>query len=223
MRHTGNPQDFGRVALVMGGVSAERNVSLNGGANVLQALRRRQINVAPVDGIPALLQIIAEQRVDRVFNLLHGRGGEDGTLQGALCCLGVPVTGSDVLGSSLSMNKSLSKRIWQQDGLATASHIILGVDGDAVAAAAEIGPPLVVKPVSEGSSFGIHIVHDIAALQAAVEELLELVALEDPAATIQATELPLEDFLETIEGPDFSEAQNTEQTADETDMSPTSQ
>jgi D-alanine-D-alanine ligase len=168
--HTGNPQDFGRVALVMGGDSAERKVSLDGGADVLDALRRRQVNVTPIDGIPELLQSIAEQRVDRVFNLLHGRGGEDGTLQGALRCLGVPVTGSNVLGSSLSMNKSLSKRVWQDSGLATAKQLILGPDGDAVAAANKIGLPLVVKPVSEGSSFGIHMIHDIADLGVAVED-----------------------------------------------------
>jgi D-alanine-D-alanine ligase len=165
-----NPLDFGRVALVMGGDSAERQVSLDGGADVLEALRRRQINVEPFDGIPELLQNVAEQPVDRVFNLLHGRGGEDGALQGALRCFGIPVTGSGVLGSSLSMNKSLSKRVWQANGLATASQVLLGPADDAEAAAKDIGLPLVVKPVSEGSSFGIHMVHEMARLQESVED-----------------------------------------------------
>ena len=183
----GNPKDFGRVALVMGGVSAERQVSLDGGAGVLDALLRRQINVVPVDGIEALLLSIANQQVDRVFNLLHGRGGEDGPLQGALRCLGVPVTGSDVLGSCLAMDKSLSKRVWQDAGLATANQIMLGPDDDAMAAAAEIGLPLVVKPVSEGS---IHMIHDNANLMAAVKD-----------ARSYQSKIMLETF---IDGPEYT-------------------
>ena len=190
VRHISKPQDFGRVALVMGGDSAERRVSLDGGADVLQALRRRQVNVAPVDGVPELLHCIAEQRVARVFNLLHGRGGEDGTLQGALRCLGIPVTGSDVLGSALSMNKSLSKRVWRDNGLATAKHIMLGPQEDAASAAATLGLPLVVKPVSEGSSFGIHMVHNAAELPAAVAD-----------ARGYQSQIMLEAF---VDGPEFT-------------------
>ena len=104
-RHLTDPRAFGAVAVVMGGTSAEREVSLNSGANVLEALRARGIDAHGVDGVPALLEGLRAGRYARVFNILHGRGGEDGTLQGALESLGVPYTGSGVLGSALSMDK----------------------------------------------------------------------------------------------------------------------
>ncbi len=147
--------DFGRVAVVMGGLGPEREVSLDGGQAVLAALTGRGVNAVAVDGIPALLE-----RID---------GGEDGALQGALRCLQVPVTGSGVLGSALSMDKSLSKRVWRDLGLATADHVLLTPGEDARAAARALGLPVVVKPVSEGSSVGISLVRDEAELSAAVE------------------------------------------------------
>jgi D-alanine-D-alanine ligase len=190
MTRTSNPLDFGRVALVMGGDSAERQVSLDGGADVLAALRRCQINVEPVDGIPALLDQVADGQVDRVFNLLHGRGGEDGALQGALRCLGVPVTGSGVLGSSLSMNKSLSKRVWRDSGLPSADQVTLDSGEDADKAARALGFPLVVKPVSEGSSVGIQMVHADEELAAAVKAAFE-----------HESQIMLERF---IDGPEYT-------------------
>ena len=103
--------DFGRVAVLMGGTSSEREVSLDSGRNVLAALRARGVDAAAVDGIPALRQALVEGRYDRVFNVLHGHhgGGEDGVLQGLLESFGIPYTGSDVLGSALSMDKIRSK------------------------------------------------------------------------------------------------------------------
>ncbi len=167
--HIERAADFGRVAVVMGGLGPEREVSLDGGQAVLAALIGRGVNAVAVDGIPALLERIDGGEVDRVFNLLHGRGGEDGALQGALRCLQVPVTGSGVLGSALSMDKSLSKRVWRDLGLATADHVLLTPGEDARAAARALGLPVVVKPVSEGSSVGISLVRDEAELSAAVE------------------------------------------------------
>src|SRR6187402_642095 len=104
--------DFGRVAVVLGGSSAEREVSLDSGRNVLEALRSLGVDAHPVDGIPALLDALRAGHFARVFNILHGRGGEDGMLQGALQALGVPFTGSGVLGSALTMDKVRTKEIW---------------------------------------------------------------------------------------------------------------
>ncbi|MEM9301194.1 MAG: D-alanine--D-alanine ligase [Pseudomonadota bacterium] len=160
--------EHGRVAVVMGGAGAEREVSLDGGRDVLAALVAAGVDARGVDGIPALLEQIAAGSVDRVFNLLHGRMGEDGTLQGALECLGVPVTGSGVLGSAASLDKALSKRVWRDCGLPTADFRVLGPADDAASAAAALGFPLVVKPVSEGSSVGVTIVRAPEGFAAAV-------------------------------------------------------
>ncbi len=161
-------EDFGRVAVVMGGEGPEREVSLDGGREVLAALSARGVNCVAVDGIPDLLARAAGGEIDRVFNLLHGRGGEDGALQGALKCLRIPCSGSGVLGSALSMDKSLSKRVWRDLGLETAAHALLRPGDDAAEAARAIGLPVVVKPVSEGSSFGISLVRDVDELAAPV-------------------------------------------------------
>ena len=103
-RKVTNPAQFGRVGLLVGGASAEREVSLDGGRAVLAALERMQIEVEMFDGSPALFMAINEGRIDRVFNLVHGPGGEDGTIQGALQLMDVPVTGSGLLGSALSLS-----------------------------------------------------------------------------------------------------------------------
>ena len=107
-----DPAAFGRVAVLMGGTSAEREVSLDSGRNVLDALRARGVDAHAVDGIPALFDALVGKRFDRVFNILHGNkgGGEDGTLQGLLDAMGVPYTGSGVLGSALSMDRSAPSR-----------------------------------------------------------------------------------------------------------------
>ncbi|HET8553480.1 MAG TPA: D-alanine--D-alanine ligase [Rhodanobacteraceae bacterium] len=148
---------FGRVAVVMGGSSAEREVSLDSGRNVLEALKSRGVDAHAIDGIPALLDALRAGHFARVFNILHGQhgGGEDGVLQGALESLNVPYTGSGVLGSALSMDKVRSKRVWQSLGLPTPAFVPLPRGGDVHAAAREVGYPLIVKPACEGSSVGV--------------------------------------------------------------------
>ncbi len=148
---------FGRVAVVMGGSSAEREVSLDSGRNVLEALQRRGVDAHAIDGIPALLDALRAGHFARVFNILHGQhgGGEDGVLQGALESLHVPYTGSGVLGSALSMDKVRAKRVWQSMGLPTPDFVALPRGGDVHAAARELGLPVIVKPACEGSSVGV--------------------------------------------------------------------
>jgi D-alanine-D-alanine ligase len=162
---------FGRVAVLMGGTSSEREVSLDSGRNVLDALRSRHIDAFAVDGIPALVDAIRAGKVDRVFNILHGNkgGGEDGVLQGLCEALRVPYTGSDVLGSALSMDKIRTKQVWLSLGLPTPRYVRLAKGSDVHAAARELGLPVIVKPSCEGSSVGVSRVHDDAGLDAAVE------------------------------------------------------
>jgi len=164
-------RQFGRVAVVMGGQSAERDVSLDSGRNVLAALRARGVDAHPVDGIPALLDALRAGHYARVFNILHGQhgGGEDGVLQGALESLRVPYTGSGVLGSALSMDKVRSKWVWIAQGLPTPRFVPLRKGDDVHAAAAKLGLPVIVKPSSEGSSVGITRVFKDSDLDAAVE------------------------------------------------------
>ncbi|HEY8586182.1 MAG TPA: D-alanine--D-alanine ligase [Rhodanobacter sp.] len=166
-----DPAKFGRVAVVMGGSSAEREVSLDSGRNVLEALIARGVDAHAVDGIPALLEALSGGRFARVFNILHGQhgGGEDGVLQGALEALGVPYTGSGVLGSALSMDKTRAKRVWQSMGLPTPAFAALPRGADVHAAAKRVGFPLIVKPACEGSSVGVTRVFEEAQLDRAVE------------------------------------------------------
>jgi D-alanine-D-alanine ligase len=169
-----DPREFGRVAVLLGGSSSEREVSLDSGRNVLDALRRRGVDAEAVDGIPALVAALtapAGRRYDRVFNILHGNrgGGEDGVLQGLLEALGVPYTGSGVLGSALSMDKIRTKQVWLSVGLPTPAYVNLQRGEDVVAAAHKLGLPVIVKPACEGSSVGITRCFRDADLAAAVE------------------------------------------------------
>src|SRR5688500_13827758 len=154
----------------MGGTSSEREVSLDSGRNVLDALRARGVAADAVDGIPALVDAIRGGRVDRVFNILHGNrgGGEDGVLQGLLDALQVPYTGSGVLGSALSMDKIRTKQVWLSLGLPTPRYLRLAPGDDVHAAARAFGFPSILKPACEGSSVGISRVFDDADLDAAV-------------------------------------------------------
>jgi len=169
-----DPAQFGRVAVLLGGTSSEREVSLDSGRNVLEALRRRGVDANPVDGIPALVTALTGAggpRFDRVFNILHGNrgGGEDGVLQGLLDALSIPYTGSGVLGSALSMDKIRTKQVWLSVGLPTPAYITLQRGEDVVAAAHKLGLPVIVKPACEGSSVGITRCFKDADLAAAVE------------------------------------------------------
>jgi len=165
-----DPARFGRVAVLMGGTSSERDVSLNSGQNVLDGLRRRGVQAESVDGIPALVEALAAKRIDRVFNILHGQrgGGEDGVVQGLLEAYGVPYTGSDVLGSALSMDKIRTKQVWLSVALPTPAYASLERGDDVVAAAQKIGLPVIVKPACEGSSVGVTRCFKDADLPAAV-------------------------------------------------------
>lgn len=171
-----DPAAFGRVAVLMGGTSAEREVSLDSGRNVLAALQARGVDAFAVDGIPALVDAVRagqgdrDRAVDRVFNILHGNrgGGEDGVLQGLLDALQVPYTGSGVLGSALSMDKIRTKQVWLALGLPTPAYVRLAKGDDVHDAARKIGLPLIVKPACEGSSVGISRVLDEGGLDEAV-------------------------------------------------------
>jgi D-alanine-D-alanine ligase len=169
-----DPREFGRVAVLMGGTSSEREVSLDSGRNVLEALRRRGVDAAAVDGIPELVRQLTTPegpRFDRVFNILHGHrgGGEDGIVQGLLEALGVPYTGSGVLGSALSMDKIRTKQVWLSLGLPTPGYVSLERGDDVAAAAHKLGLPVIVKPACEGSSVGVSRCFRDSDLAAAVE------------------------------------------------------
>ncbi len=146
--------DFGKVAVLMGGQSAERNISLESGQAVLAALLNSGINAHAIDYSTEALVTLIDENFDRVFIALHGRGGEDGTVQGALESIGLPYTGSGVLGSALAMDKSRSKAIWQQADLSTPPAKELDADTDWDEVVEQLGLPLMVKPVHEGSSLG---------------------------------------------------------------------
>ena len=150
-----DPARFGRVAVLMGGRSAERDISLQGGAAVLAALRRCGVEAEAVDTVADdLLQQLRDGGYRRAFNMLHGRGGEDGVIQGALELLGLPYTGSGVLGSALAMDKLRAKQLWVGIGLPTPDFVVVRDEPD-LARARELGFPLMLKPVREGSSFGM--------------------------------------------------------------------
>ena len=143
MKRIADAKEFGRVAVLMGGTSSEREVSLNSGANVLAALLARGVDAQPVDGIPALVEALHQKKFDRVFNILHGTkgGGEDGILQGLCEAMNIPYTGSDVLGSALSMDKIRTKQVWLSLGLPTPRYVRLSVGDDVHAAAKSLGLP----------------------------------------------------------------------------------
>ncbi len=146
---------FGKVGVLLGGVSAEREVSLKSGAMVLAALRARGVDAHPFDPRDRRLEALAAERFERVFIALHGRHGEDGTMQGALELLGIPYTGSGVLASALAMDKWRTKLLWQAVGVPTPPWELLRADTDFRAVVARLGLPLMVKPANEGSSIGM--------------------------------------------------------------------
>ena len=155
LKSTLAPSAFGRVAVLFGGKSAERAVSLKSGQAVLEALLAAGVEGVALDAADALLRRRASEKIDRAFIVLHGRGGEDGAMQGLLECLGIPYTGSGVLASALAMDKLRTKQVWHSLGLSTPRHAVLASAGDCHAAAAELGFPLIVKPAHEGSSIGM--------------------------------------------------------------------
>lgn len=158
---------FGKVAVMMGGSSAEREISLQSGQAVFEALQRQKVDAHIVDPRENLMTQLATGNFDRVFIALHGRGGEDGLMQGLLDTLELPYTGSGVLGSSLAMDKCRSKRIWQSHGLPTPAFVELNEDSDWDAVVEYLGLPLIIKPVREGSSYGISKVKESGEMESA--------------------------------------------------------
>lgn len=146
--------DFGKVAVLMGGRSSEREVSLMSGAGVLEALRARGVDAHRFDPAERPLEDLVREGFDRVFITLHGRYGEDGTVQGALELLGIPYTGSGVMASSVGMDKVCTKRLWSTHDLPTPGFAVARSADDVRAAAARFGLPLAVKPSREGSTIG---------------------------------------------------------------------
>ena len=161
---------FGRVGLLYGGMSSEREVSLMSGEAVLHALQNLHIDVVPIDADQDLLQKLPGYQLDRVFIALHGPGGEDGTLQGALEYLGLPYTGSGVLASALAMDKLRCKQMWKGMGLPTADFEVLQQDSNWQSVLERLGGKAMVKPACEGSSIGMN--------RAETSEELELAWIE---------------------------------------------
>jgi D-alanine-D-alanine ligase len=168
-----NVRALGKVAVLMGGDSAEREVSLMSGRGVLAALLAQGVDASAFDPAHEDLSELKSERFDRVFIALHGRHGEDGTVQGALELLGIPYTGSGVMASSIAMDKAMTKRVWTAEGLPTPRWELLGPGAQQRETLREVpdrlGLPLIVKPPHEGSSIGITKVIGYSQLQDAVQ------------------------------------------------------
>jgi D-alanine-D-alanine ligase len=173
---TVGPSEFGKVAVLLGGRSAEREVSLKSGRAVLDALLRGGVDAHPVDPQADVLERLREGGFDRAFIVLHGRGGEDGVIQGALETIDLPYTGSGVLGSALGMDKYRCKLLWRGCDLPTADFTLLRSAAD-LAQAGALGYPLMIKPAREGSSIGMAKVDGPAELDAAWTEAARFDAL----------------------------------------------
>ncbi|MDD5275459.1 MAG: D-alanine--D-alanine ligase [Methylovulum sp.] len=155
-----DPQQFGHVAVMMGGSAAERAVSLRSGAAVYDALKNRGVDVVAIDVTGSPIDALAGIKVDRVFNIIHGRGGEDGVLQAVLQVLGIPYTGSGVMASALAMDKLRTKLCWQGYGLVTPKWALLKTADDLDGCIEKLGFPVIVKPAQEGSSIGMSKAHN---------------------------------------------------------------
>lgn len=164
--HVSNASKFGKVAVLLGGKSAERAVSLDSGFAVLDALQRVGVNAEAFD--PQQRSVMQLNEYDRAFIVLHGRGGEDGQIQGVLEWLNIPYTGTGVQGSAIGMDKVKTKQVWQGSELPTAPYRIVTKDSDAEAVVASLGLPLIIKPVHEGSSIGMSKVEKIEDLAQAI-------------------------------------------------------
>ena len=160
---------FGKVAVLMGGRSAEREISLKSGTRVLDALKKSGVDAHAFDPRDHGLEALRAQRFDRAFIALHGRFGEDGTVQGALEYLGIPYTGSGVMASALAMDKWRTKLLWRAVGLPTPNCELIGARTESAGLAARLGLPLMVKPAREGSSLGMSKVTTIEKIAPAYE------------------------------------------------------
>ena len=171
-------RSLGKVAVLMGGRSGEREISLMSGHGVLQALQRRGVDAHAFDPAERPLDALMSEGFDRCFIALHGRFGEDGTVQGALELLGIAYTGSGVMASSIAIDKATTKRLWLADGLSTPRHVLLKRGqfsaAQVQAVPGHLGLPLIVKPAREGSSIGLTKVTEAAQMQGAVERAAAL-------------------------------------------------
>jgi len=167
-----NPEKFGRVAVLMGGSAAERAVSLRSGAAVYDALIRKGVDAVAIDVTGSPINELTGIKVDRVFNIIHGRGGEDGVLQGVLQVMGIPYTGSGVMASALTMDKLRTKLCWQGYGLVTPQWYLLQDETDLDACIEKLGFPVIVKPAQEGSSIGMSKANTRDELQKALQTAL---------------------------------------------------
>jgi D-alanine-D-alanine ligase len=167
VRRVSDSKEFGRVAVLFGGDSSEREISLLSGNAVLAALKRGRVDAHAFDPRDKALTRLLEERFDRVWIALHGPGGEDGTLQGALEYLGVPYTGSGVMGSAIGMDKLRTKRLAEASGVATAPFVVLNGTQDFDHALQKLGLPMIVKPATQGSSVGMSKVERAEELPAA--------------------------------------------------------
>ena len=196
-----NNHDFGKVAVLLGGRSAERAISLRSGQAVLDALRRKGVDAYPFDPAEEAMEELLRQGFKRAHIALHGRYGEDGTVQGALELMGLPYTGSGVMASALAMDKWRTKLLWQAAGIKTPRYAVLDEQSDLAAVVKELGLPLIVKPSREGSTIGLSKVMAEEGLQAAytlaakhdavvlAEQFIE--GIELTAAILGETPLPL--------------------------------
>jgi len=171
-------RDLGKVAVLMGGMSAEREISLMSGAGVLAALRAQGVEAHAFDPAKRPLSDLKSEGFARCFIALHGRFGEDGTVQGALELLGIPYTGSGVMASSMAIDKVMTKRVWLADGLSTPRYVLLRRGAyqaaDVAAVPQTLGLPLIVKPAREGSSIGLAKVTQADQMAAAVQQAAQL-------------------------------------------------
>lgn len=163
-------QQYGKVAVLMGGFSSERDVSLMSGAGVLAALQSRGVDAHKFDPAEKPLSALKEEGFDRAFLILHGPYGEDGTVQGALEVLGIPYTGCGVMASAIGMDKLRTKLVWKAMGLPLPDFVLLDDRSDWPAVVAQLGLPIFVKPAREGSSMGVIKVKSLEALKAAYLE-----------------------------------------------------
>ena len=154
-RHITDAREFGRVAVLLGGTSSEREISLKSGNACLAALLKRGVDAHPFDPKEKPLAELISRKFDRVFIALHGPGGEDGTLQGALEFLGLPYTGSGVMGSAIGMDKLRTKRLAQAVGIPTTDYMVLRSPADLDNCIERLGLPMIVKPATQGSSVGM--------------------------------------------------------------------
>lgn len=161
--------EFGKVAVLMGGISAERDVSLKSGTAVLAGLQAAGVDAHGIDAGRDVLTVLQQGNFDRVFIALHGRWGEDGVIQGALEVMGLPYTGSGILASALAMDKLRSKRLWLGTGISTPDFIETRAGDDVAAEAERLGLPLFIKPAHEGSSVGMSKVTSMNQLGAALD------------------------------------------------------